>query len=255
MLHVACLSAPRRRRARRRGSIADRSPPDAFAVVGADVYLSLPNGVARSKLTNAWLDAELGVVSTMRNWRTVTKLAAMVEARALSLAVDGATRQPPIFRRRRAPPGRRSNSTRRASRRRHRLVVAVVDPWSARSGAGVRSVAAAARGAAPAARTTTAGAPELRIQSFGVLFEARGGCLGQTTLGPDPSRILNNTGDRRRWGKCNLGDDVSPLRIANLARLARAASGRFARARSAGRSPRADGARAPCALRRPRSPA
>ena len=48
---------------------------------GAEVYLMLPNGVGRSKLSNAWLDARLGVVSTMRNWRTVTKLAAMVEAR------------------------------------------------------------------------------------------------------------------------------------------------------------------------------
>ena len=58
-----------------------QGPPDAFVVVGAEVYLRLPNGVARSKMSNAWLDARLGVVSTMRNWRTVTKLAAMVEAR------------------------------------------------------------------------------------------------------------------------------------------------------------------------------
>lgn len=80
ILHIACLSTT--------PSVAQiarlevqRSPPDAFAVVGANVYLSLPNGVARSKLTNAWLDARLGVVSTMRNWRTVAKLATMVEAR------------------------------------------------------------------------------------------------------------------------------------------------------------------------------
>jgi uncharacterized protein (DUF1697 family) len=80
ILHAACLSvAPSADRVARLER--DRSPPDAFAVVGAEVYLSLPNGVARSKLTNAWLDARLGVVSTMRNWRTVTKLAAMVEAR------------------------------------------------------------------------------------------------------------------------------------------------------------------------------
>ena len=85
MLHAACLSAaPSAERVARLEP--DRSPPDAFVVVGADVYLSLPNGVARSKLTNAWLDARLGVVSTMRNWRTVTKLAAMVEAAALSRA-------------------------------------------------------------------------------------------------------------------------------------------------------------------------
>ncbi len=79
-LHAACLSAaPSAERLARLEP--DRSPPDAFVVVGADVYLRLPNGLARSKLTNAWLDARLGIVSTMRNWRTVTKLAAMVEAR------------------------------------------------------------------------------------------------------------------------------------------------------------------------------
>ena len=79
-LHAACLSAaPSAERLARLEP--DRSPPDAFVVVGADVYLKLPNGVARSRMTNAWFDARLGVVSTMRNWRTVTKLAAMVEAR------------------------------------------------------------------------------------------------------------------------------------------------------------------------------
>jgi uncharacterized protein (DUF1697 family) len=80
MLHAACLSAaPSAERIARLEP--NRSPPDAFVVIGAEVYLNLPNGVARSKLSNAWLDARLGVVSTMRNWRTVMKLAAMVEAR------------------------------------------------------------------------------------------------------------------------------------------------------------------------------
>jgi uncharacterized protein (DUF1697 family) len=79
-LHAACLSAaPSAERLARLEP--DRSPPDRFVVVGADVYLNLPNGVARSKPSNAWLDARLGVVSTIRNWRTVMKLAAMVEAR------------------------------------------------------------------------------------------------------------------------------------------------------------------------------
>lgn len=54
-----------------------RSPPDAFAVGENCLYLLLPNGVARTKLTNAWLDSKLGVVSTMRNWTTATKLLAM----------------------------------------------------------------------------------------------------------------------------------------------------------------------------------
>lgn len=52
----------------------NRSPPDALAVVGRDVYLMLPNGVARTKITNAYLDAKLQTVSTARNWRTVQKL-------------------------------------------------------------------------------------------------------------------------------------------------------------------------------------
>jgi uncharacterized protein (DUF1697 family) len=52
----------------------DRSPPDAFDVRGGEVYLKLPNGVADSKLTNAYFDSKLGTTSTGRNWRTVTKL-------------------------------------------------------------------------------------------------------------------------------------------------------------------------------------
>lgn len=51
-----------------------RSPGDAFAVRGREIYLRLPNGVARSKLTNAYFDAKLSTTSTARNWRTVTKL-------------------------------------------------------------------------------------------------------------------------------------------------------------------------------------
>jgi uncharacterized protein (DUF1697 family) len=51
-----------------------RSPPDRFAVLGREVYLHLPNGMARTKLTNAWLDAKLNTVSTARNWNTLLKL-------------------------------------------------------------------------------------------------------------------------------------------------------------------------------------
>jgi uncharacterized protein (DUF1697 family) len=58
----------------------DRSPPDRFVVRGADVYLHLPNGVADSKLTNAWFDSRLKTVSTGRNWRTVLKLLEMARA-------------------------------------------------------------------------------------------------------------------------------------------------------------------------------
>ncbi len=59
----------------------DRSPPDAFAVRGADVYLHCPNGVARTKLTNAYFDGKLGTISTARNWKTVMKLLEMTAER------------------------------------------------------------------------------------------------------------------------------------------------------------------------------
>ena len=58
----------------------ERSPPDAFAVRGRNVHLHYPNGVARSKLTNEYLAAQLQTVSTMRNWRTVLTLLEMVNA-------------------------------------------------------------------------------------------------------------------------------------------------------------------------------
>lgn len=51
-----------------------RSPPDELVVRGREVYLHLPNGVARSKLTNAYFDSRLGTTSTMRNWKTVLTL-------------------------------------------------------------------------------------------------------------------------------------------------------------------------------------
>ena len=52
----------------------DRSPPDRFVVRGRIIYLQLPNGAARTKLTAPYFDAALNTVSTFRNWRTVLKL-------------------------------------------------------------------------------------------------------------------------------------------------------------------------------------
>jgi uncharacterized protein (DUF1697 family) len=72
-LHVAFLAA-RPTLAQVAGLDRDRSPPDEFAVRGREIYLRLPNGVARTKLTNAYLDSKLGTTSTLRNWRTVLTL-------------------------------------------------------------------------------------------------------------------------------------------------------------------------------------
>ena len=54
-----------------------RSPGDSFVVKGREVYLLCPNGVARTKLTNAYFDSALGTTSTGRNWKTVLMLAEM----------------------------------------------------------------------------------------------------------------------------------------------------------------------------------
>jgi len=58
----------------------DRSPSDSFQVRGQEVYLWLPNGVARTKLTNQYFDSKLATTSTGRNWRTVTKLFELMNA-------------------------------------------------------------------------------------------------------------------------------------------------------------------------------
>ncbi len=57
-----------------------RSPTDTFQVRGQEIYLHLPNGMARTKLTNAHFDSKLSTTCTARNWATVLKLAAMMEA-------------------------------------------------------------------------------------------------------------------------------------------------------------------------------
>lgn len=56
----------------------NRSKPDAFAVRGREVYLWLPGGVARTKLTNEYFDSKLATISTGRNWKTVLKLCDMM---------------------------------------------------------------------------------------------------------------------------------------------------------------------------------
>lgn len=51
-----------------------RSPGDEFVVRGSEIYLRLPNGMARSKLTNQYFDSTLKTTSTVRNWNTVLTL-------------------------------------------------------------------------------------------------------------------------------------------------------------------------------------
>lgn len=59
---------------------AGRSPPDVFEVRGREIFLMCPNGLARTKLTNAYFDAKLKTTSTARNWRTVQQLVDLAAA-------------------------------------------------------------------------------------------------------------------------------------------------------------------------------
>jgi uncharacterized protein (DUF1697 family) len=51
-----------------------RSPGDESALRGRELYLRLGNGAGRTKLTLDWIEKQLGVRGTGRNWNTVTKL-------------------------------------------------------------------------------------------------------------------------------------------------------------------------------------
>jgi len=75
-LHVAFLAdAPDKRRVAALDQ--SRCPGDSFVVRGREIYLHLPGGVARTRLTNAYFDSTLATTSTIRNWRTVLKLVEM----------------------------------------------------------------------------------------------------------------------------------------------------------------------------------
>jgi uncharacterized protein (DUF1697 family) len=78
-LHVTFLAA-KPDIARVRALDPERAEPDEFQVVGQEIYLHCPNGYGRSKLTNAYFEKQLGVGTTTRNWKTVTKLAELVSA-------------------------------------------------------------------------------------------------------------------------------------------------------------------------------
>ena len=52
----------------------DRSPGDTFRVAGSEIYLCVPNGMGRTKLTAPYFDSKLRTTCTARNWTTVQKL-------------------------------------------------------------------------------------------------------------------------------------------------------------------------------------
>jgi uncharacterized protein (DUF1697 family) len=53
---------------------------EVIRIAGADAYISYPNGIGTSKLTNALLEKALGVAGTARNWNTIGKLLTLTAA-------------------------------------------------------------------------------------------------------------------------------------------------------------------------------
>jgi len=78
-LHLTLLgSSPDSAGVRR--AIAASGTPDELSVKGKEIYLHLPAGYGRSKLSNAFFEKQLGVRATTRNWRTVTAVAELAAA-------------------------------------------------------------------------------------------------------------------------------------------------------------------------------
>ncbi len=54
--------------------------PEVIRAEGRDLYITYPDGVGRSRLTNTLIESRLGTRGTGRNWNTVLKLADLVRA-------------------------------------------------------------------------------------------------------------------------------------------------------------------------------
>ncbi len=53
--------------------------PDRFRIVGRECYLWCPDGLRRTRLTNAFLEKHFDVTATARNWNTVTRLLTLAD--------------------------------------------------------------------------------------------------------------------------------------------------------------------------------
>jgi len=58
---------------------AGRFIPEEFSIRDADLYLHLPDGMGRTKLA-AYLDRQLKIPTTIRNWNTVNQLVELASA-------------------------------------------------------------------------------------------------------------------------------------------------------------------------------
>lgn len=56
-----------------------KTGPETLRVDGRQLYIAYPDGIGRSRLTNAVIERRLGAVGTARNWNTVMKIASALE--------------------------------------------------------------------------------------------------------------------------------------------------------------------------------
>jgi uncharacterized protein (DUF1697 family) len=78
-LHVVFLAEPPAPKAATKLD-PERSPPDEFRLRGREIYLHLPNGMGRSKLTIDYFERRLGVAASARNWNTLLRLLALARS-------------------------------------------------------------------------------------------------------------------------------------------------------------------------------
>jgi uncharacterized protein (DUF1697 family) len=53
--------------------------PEEFYLVGQELYIYYPNGIGRSKLSNALIEKKLKTMGTGRNWNTILQLQKLVQ--------------------------------------------------------------------------------------------------------------------------------------------------------------------------------
>ncbi len=57
-----------------------KADQEEFKIMGKEIYLFLPHGSGRTKLTNNFFEKKLYVKATTRNWNTTTKLLALAHS-------------------------------------------------------------------------------------------------------------------------------------------------------------------------------
>jgi uncharacterized protein (DUF1697 family) len=78
--HLLVMTLAKKPKAGANASLAKvYSGPEQIEIKGDNIYLTYPNGIGKSKLTNALLERHLGGAGTARNWNTLTKLVALAE--------------------------------------------------------------------------------------------------------------------------------------------------------------------------------